>query len=232
MFFLFSLKYNQVYLKAAPIFRPNPQSFNRYSYCLNNSLKYVDPSGHQNEYMILYNYVMEHGTGGPLPQYIANIIAQGTSGRPTQTGPTPPTPTLTPPSPSLPDFQYSSSDSSAANGQPSLPINKNETPATLPKIPSTTPDTGNKINANVGEVILNTFTGCAQIIGGIFIIGSGLAVALAGIVETGGLATIISIAVGGFIISEGYQFVAAGIERITYDTIRLPDIPLIPNPFP
>jgi RHS repeat-associated protein len=24
----------------------NPQSFNRYSYCLNNPLKYTDPSGH------------------------------------------------------------------------------------------------------------------------------------------------------------------------------------------
>jgi RHS repeat-associated protein len=24
----------------------NPQSFNRYSYCLNNSLKYTDPTGH------------------------------------------------------------------------------------------------------------------------------------------------------------------------------------------
>jgi site-specific recombinase XerC len=24
----------------------NPQSFNRYSYCLNNPLKYVDPCGH------------------------------------------------------------------------------------------------------------------------------------------------------------------------------------------
>jgi RHS repeat-associated protein len=24
----------------------NPQSFNRYSYCLNNPLKYIDPSGH------------------------------------------------------------------------------------------------------------------------------------------------------------------------------------------
>ncbi len=25
----------------------NPQSFNRYSYCLNNPLKYIDPNGHQ-----------------------------------------------------------------------------------------------------------------------------------------------------------------------------------------
>ena len=25
----------------------NPKAFNRYSYCLNNPLKYVDPSGHQ-----------------------------------------------------------------------------------------------------------------------------------------------------------------------------------------
>ena len=24
----------------------NPQAFNRYSYCLNNPLKYIDPSGH------------------------------------------------------------------------------------------------------------------------------------------------------------------------------------------
>jgi len=58
----------------------NPQSFNRYSYCLNNPLKYVDPSGHQSEYLILYNYVMEHGTEGPLPANIVDIIIQGTSG--------------------------------------------------------------------------------------------------------------------------------------------------------
>ena len=27
----------------------NPQSLNRYSYCLNNPLKYVDPSGHDSD---------------------------------------------------------------------------------------------------------------------------------------------------------------------------------------
>jgi RHS repeat-associated protein len=36
----------------------NPQSLNRYSYCLNNPLKYVDPSGHvvefQNEWWVRY----------------------------------------------------------------------------------------------------------------------------------------------------------------------------------
>lgn len=27
----------------------NPQSFNRYSYCMNNPLKYIDPSGNEVE---------------------------------------------------------------------------------------------------------------------------------------------------------------------------------------
>ena len=42
----------------------NPQAFNRYSYCLNNPLKYVDPSGHVvtiNDIDIYYlNYLMYH----------------------------------------------------------------------------------------------------------------------------------------------------------------------------
>lgn len=40
----------------------NPQSLNRYSYCLNNPLRYVDPSGHQ-EYKIDWGY---DASGQPL----------------------------------------------------------------------------------------------------------------------------------------------------------------------
>jgi RHS repeat-associated protein len=45
----------------------NPQSFNRYSYCLNNPLKYVDPSGSTVmiggfDVMFLYEVWKEYGT--------------------------------------------------------------------------------------------------------------------------------------------------------------------------
>jgi RHS repeat-associated protein len=39
----------------------NPQSFNRYSYCLNNPLKYMDPIGHQDwTYLEIAKWVSEH----------------------------------------------------------------------------------------------------------------------------------------------------------------------------
>jgi RHS repeat-associated protein len=44
----------------------NPQSLNRYSYCLNNPLKYVDPTGHYNwygEWLGVVNSVEYGGTG-------------------------------------------------------------------------------------------------------------------------------------------------------------------------
>ncbi len=36
----------------------NPQSLNRYSYCLNNPLKYVDPGGHSPLLVALYSYII------------------------------------------------------------------------------------------------------------------------------------------------------------------------------
>ena len=43
----------------------NPQSFNRYSYCLNNPLKYTDPSGHDGGYTVQLNsngtYLINYG---------------------------------------------------------------------------------------------------------------------------------------------------------------------------
>ncbi len=39
----------------------NPQNLNRYSYCLNNPLKYVDPSGHDSEYPVI------GADGQPIP---------------------------------------------------------------------------------------------------------------------------------------------------------------------
>ena len=49
----------------------NPQSFNRYSYCLNNPLKYMDPSGHTGEHYEVYKnkhmkMVYETGLYGPM----------------------------------------------------------------------------------------------------------------------------------------------------------------------
>jgi hypothetical protein len=48
----------------------NPQSLNRYSYCLNNPLKYIDPSGHesQEDYLnLLHIYGIGDGTAGDNP---------------------------------------------------------------------------------------------------------------------------------------------------------------------
>jgi RHS repeat-associated protein len=186
----------------------NPQAFNRYSYCLNNPLKYTDPSGHQSEYLILYNYVMEYGTRGTLPANIASIIAQGTSGG-IAAAPTP-----TPPSPSLPDFQYSSSDSGAANGQPSLPIDKNETPASQPT------DTTNYVSESVPSYA-SEGSHAYQVIGiGLMIVGGeltavGVSCALAGILTTE-VGVGIPLAVGGaFIAWMGLNLFDVGLQMAT-----------------
>ncbi len=49
----------------------NPQSLNRYSYCLNNPLKYVDPSGHETIYLDTdeddsYDWVQTDGPDGVI----------------------------------------------------------------------------------------------------------------------------------------------------------------------
>jgi hypothetical protein len=139
----------------------NPQSFNRYSYCLNNPLKYVDPSGHQDAYMMLYNYAMEHGTRGLLPAYIASIIAQGTSG---WMATAPATPSPEPPSPSIPIFPSSGLDTIIGVDQPSLPIEKSQTP-TPP--PTDTPDhAGEAGNDWESSRDVEIITGVALTIGG------------------------------------------------------------------
>ena len=51
----------------------NPQTLNRYSYCLNNPLKYTDPSGH-------VNVISDDGgwdAGTPIPIVIIPVIQSG-----------------------------------------------------------------------------------------------------------------------------------------------------------
>ncbi len=56
----------------------NTQSFNRYSYCLNNPLKYTDPSGwiaeDRNGYQQLRHYGYEGSPAGPRPQGFGNTL--------------------------------------------------------------------------------------------------------------------------------------------------------------
>ena len=54
----------------------NPQSFNRYSYCLNNPLKYIDPSGHD-AYMALAQWYREHGQDEPMPDELLHAYMVG-----------------------------------------------------------------------------------------------------------------------------------------------------------
>jgi hypothetical protein len=42
----------------------NPQTFNRYSYCLNNPLKFIDPSGHSSDPSDYYQYYGPPSSGG------------------------------------------------------------------------------------------------------------------------------------------------------------------------
>jgi RHS repeat-associated protein len=58
----------------------NPQSYNRYSYCLNNPLKYRDPSGHRIDFydpvLDLLNDFNQYGLGFILPSHVfRNLIA-------------------------------------------------------------------------------------------------------------------------------------------------------------
>jgi len=59
----------------------DPQSFNRYSYCRNNPLKYVDPSGNlDSDYLILMQYLQTHNFRDALPDNISQTINIGTGG--------------------------------------------------------------------------------------------------------------------------------------------------------
>ena len=55
-----------------------PQSLNRYSYCLNNPLKWIDPSGHQYEHITtasIMSYAQQNwnNPNAPLTQYVRSV---------------------------------------------------------------------------------------------------------------------------------------------------------------
>ena len=58
----------------------NPQSLNRYSYCLNNPLKYNDPSGHESQYDYMNAYYEANCAAAGIDPSAGYILAYGDGG--------------------------------------------------------------------------------------------------------------------------------------------------------
>jgi RHS repeat-associated protein len=110
----------------------NPQSFNRYSYCLNNPLKYIDPSGHSpgDDYMRLIDVAgqaqklqqiteqINSSSGGNTPGWVGEYLNEQRKNIRKEVEKIWKNAEPKTPSPSLP------TGSNTENNKPSLPVDK------------------------------------------------------------------------------------------------------------
>ncbi|MBI2851987.1 MAG: RHS repeat-associated core domain-containing protein [Chloroflexi bacterium] len=205
----------------------NPQTFNRYSYVVNNPLKHVDPTGRR---------IASPGLPGiPLPP----PVPPGDPFHPPVSTPTPspapspaPSPTPTPtPSPALtpglpidPEPDPEPEDPTPVSPSPAQP------PAVLNPVPAPAPTLPLALEHHPGEMGASAdwrespIVGWALIAGGSLIIGVGVLEIYAA-AHTGPFAPL-GVAVGVTIIYGGLGVYFKGVEIVFHR--RMPDLPLIP----
>ena len=215
----------------------NPQSLNRYSYALNNPLKYIDPSGHDeldwsDPNTAYYLWESQGAVFDPANVYngVSDYWDPAWSYTAEPEVPIAPDQPIVPtqPEPSIPSFDVndgsvtSSEDAPGGGGSSSWGQSKQPTSDS-----SSSSGAGEKLR-KAGEVTLDCFIGGAEIISGLTEIGVGLLVAIGGTIESGGAAWWIAIPAGALLVSQGYSLVSGGILLISQETINLPRIPYMP----
>jgi hypothetical protein len=175
----------------------NPQCLNRYSYCLNNPLKYTDPSGHVNvdsddggatDVTITYNQ------NGSVTMAIKDKSGESSSIT-TTAGSSPPT---------LFDLVNARAKDINAQKEPTLPITK------------TSEESGwQKIKENPGEF----WGGVLKYSIGTGLAGAGVVVAVFG--SESGIAILGGTALTGY----GYSLMVDGIEQASFEGVTWPKIP-------
>jgi RHS repeat-associated protein len=225
----------------------NPQSFNRYSYCLNNPLKSIDPSGHD-----VHIYGWDVGFINDLLQYaiylppeITQALGQVVNSPEYQTyqelRQDEPVKMISKETSDaiwqLTSLVEPREDEHGGNHNTAYLISSEEDieryrwnadPA-LWQDPQWQYDhffqIGNKI-APLGRIAKGGVEICGGLIVGLF----GVADLVGGTVLTGGWGGVVTVPTGLYFIGQGYNIIAVGVSDISLGTINAPTIPWLPEP--
>jgi RHS repeat-associated protein len=178
----------------------DPQSFNRYSYCRNNPLKYTDPTGNlDSDYMVLMQYLENQSAVNTvlnqLPPGYAFGFAFITGATPYQV---------------LPSNLTNILDNATGGGGGTI---------TLPLAETQTQ--GNQELKDIKENPGQFFSGLFKASLGVGLMGGGIVFAVFG------AETIIGIGVGGGFVVVGYSFMAQGVNEASYGRAEWPEIPFL-----